>query len=268
MLDRTAQSWEPKFATAAAECFEQDKRELLALLTEHYGKALHRKATVNWTEYEVDVGAWLTEHADGRWRQTFAPLVQGVITDQARNWEAALGVQFDTVNLASVAWFEDYMLQFAQPITDTTRQGLTDLLAQAQIEGWGMDKTRNAMGQVFRQWAEGDVPAGDLDFLQQRMPQYRREMIARTETIRASAAGSQSLFVDWGVQQKQWLATRDGRTRDAHAAADGQVREINEAFDIGGYKMMYPGDAGLGAPPSMFVNCRCALAPYFSEEAS
>jgi hypothetical protein len=84
MLDKTAESWEPQFATAAGAMFEADKRELLALLADQYGKSLHQKATVNWESFIVDMGAWLKEHADGRWRETFAPLVEGVIVDQAR----------------------------------------------------------------------------------------------------------------------------------------------------------------------------------------
>lgn len=54
-----------------------------------------------------------------------------------------------------------------------------------------------------------------------------------------------------------WHAHRDESTREAHYLADGQVRPINEPFDIGGYKMMYPMDGTYGTPPEMIVNCRC-----------
>lgn len=54
-----------------------------------------------------------------------------------------------------------------------------------------------------------------------------------------------------------WRAHKDEATREAHYLSDGQIRRIDEPFDIGGYKMMHPMDATYGAPPEMIVNCRC-----------
>ncbi len=274
MLDRTAQSWEPKFATAVSECFEQDKRELLALLSDQYGKALQRKATVNWESFIVDMAAWLKEHADGRWRETFAPLVEGVILAQARNWESVLGARFNVVNLGAVAWFEDYLLQFAQPITDTTRQGLTDLLAQAQLEGWSTERTRKAMGLLFRQWSQGDLDPADWEFTQQRLPVYRRELIARTESMRASNHGTYNLLGEWGAPFKSWLATQDDRTRDTHSSAGSRYAEggdpgpipWGQPFVVGGHPMRYPLDMSLGAPIGEVANCRCSVYPVMAAE--
>jgi SPP1 gp7 family putative phage head morphogenesis protein len=53
---------------------------------------------------------------------------------------------------------------------------------------------------------------------------------------------------------KQWDATLDGRTRESHAAVDGQIREVDEPFSNG---LMYPGDPAGGA--AEVINCRCAL---------
>ena len=52
---------------------------------------------------------------------------------------------------------------------------------------------------------------------------------------------------------KQWSATLDERTRPEHQEADGQIREIDEPFDVGGEELMMPGDG------SAFncINCRC-----------
>lgn len=58
-------------------------------------------------------------------------------------------------------------------------------------------------------------------------------------------------------QYHVWHAHTDEVTRKAHYLADGQVKPINEPFNIGGYRMMYPMDNSLGAPPEMIVNCRC-----------
>lgn len=53
---------------------------------------------------------------------------------------------------------------------------------------------------------------------------------------------------------KQWDATLDHRTRDTHRRLDGQIREIDEPFEIDGKTAMYPGGFGLAEED---CNCRC-----------
>lgn len=55
---------------------------------------------------------------------------------------------------------------------------------------------------------------------------------------------------------KQWDATLDGRTRPEHREADGQLRELDEPFDVGGEKMEAP---GVGGSARNVCNCRCCL---------
>lgn len=55
---------------------------------------------------------------------------------------------------------------------------------------------------------------------------------------------------------KQWDSTLDGRTRDEHRECDGQIREIDEPFDVGGEKMQAP---GVGGSARNVCNCRCQL---------
>lgn len=51
---------------------------------------------------------------------------------------------------------------------------------------------------------------------------------------------------------KQWDATLDGKTRDSHAAVDGEIRELDEKFSN---NLMFPGDPS-GAAAEV-INCRC-----------
>jgi uncharacterized protein with gpF-like domain len=57
--------------------------------------------------------------------------------------------------------------------------------------------------------------------------------------------------------KKQWLATLDGHTRDAHRDLDGQVRDVDKPFDSSMGKIRFPGDAT--AFPGLVWNCRCTL---------
>ena len=55
---------------------------------------------------------------------------------------------------------------------------------------------------------------------------------------------------------KQWDSTLDGRTRPHHAQLDGQIREIDEPFEVAGRSVQYPGGFGVAAED---INCRCAV---------
>lgn len=56
---------------------------------------------------------------------------------------------------------------------------------------------------------------------------------------------------------KIWRATLDPKTRLTHQEADGQERELDEPFEVGGYQLMEPRDASLGAPMKETERCRC-----------
>ncbi len=98
-----------------------------------------------------------------------------------------------------------------------------------------------------------------------RLLKLRGETIGRTESLTALHAGQDQALrqlVDSGnVTANQirriWDATGDSRTRLTHMAADGQSVGLDEAFDVGGARMMFPGDPN--GPPEEVINCRCLL---------
>lgn len=84
---------------------------------------------------------------------------------------------------------------------------------------------------------------------------------ARTATTAAECAGRIDTYQkakSMGIKIKQqWLATLDGKTRHEHRMLDGQTVDIGEPFEVGGYKIRYPGDPS--APGRLIYNCRCTL---------
>nr|DAG62618.1 MAG TPA: minor capsid protein [Caudoviricetes sp.] len=84
--------------------------------------------------------------------------------------------------------------------------------------------------------------------------------IARTEGHRIqvqSAMDAQKIAKSKGADiVKQWDSTLDGNTRDLHRLLDGQIREIDEPFEVGGRKVEAPGMFG---DPAEDCNCRCCL---------
>jgi SPP1 gp7 family putative phage head morphogenesis protein len=93
-----------------------------------------------------------------------------------------------------------------------------------------------------------------------QLHRLRAETIARTESTRAYNFANMEA-VDQGIEGgmadsavKIWSAIGDERTRDSHAAIDGEGQLIDGMFSIG---VEYPGDPN-GAPEET-INCRCTL---------
>lgn len=265
-VDTTARKWESKFAAGAHKAFEHDRREILSIVSDSQKSALAKKETIEWNDVEKSIEEYLAEASDDNWRKVFIPLMQGIITEQGKRWAVELGMEFDVRNLFAEEWFDKYKLQFAKKINDTTSESIHDVLAQAQAEGWSVPETQKNLTTMFKQWMNGDLSKDDFAWFTERMPPHRTEAIARTETIRASNAGNDALFNDWGVKKKEWLATKDDRTRTYdkgdefdHVEADGQVVNIDEPFTVSGEKLMYPGDPS--GSPGNTINCRCTELP-------
>lgn len=81
------------------------------------------------------------------------------------------------------------------------------------------------------------------------------ERIARTEATALHAHNQQAAMNEAGVEFKRWVAVRDGKTRPAHARANGQTVPVDSAFVVGGWSMQGPGDPS--APAEQTANCRC-----------
>jgi hypothetical protein len=86
----------------------------------------------------------------------------------------------------------------------------------------------------------------------------RARTIVITESHRIQEEASQDARVKAKAQGckivKQWDATLDGRTRDTHRRLDGQIREVDEPFEIDGKTAMQPGGFGRAEED---CNCRC-----------
>ncbi|MFE3378711.1 phage minor head protein [Streptomyces anulatus] len=136
-------------------------------------------------------------------------------------------------------------------------------------------------GAAVRELAAGVDAGEDIDQLRARLRDAfaregaqlgagREERIARTEAARAwntaTLAAAQALTSPDRPLVKQWLTRRDTDVRDAHAKVNGQLRLLDEDFNVGGVAMSSPGDPT--APPELVINCRCRLALAHAEQAA
>lgn len=84
---------------------------------------------------------------------------------------------------------------------------------------------------------------------------------ARTAVNSAQNAGRQEAYnvaADMELPLcKRWLATKDFKTRHAHADLDGERVPLKEPFEIWGEKIMFPCDPE--GSPDLVWNCRCTM---------
>jgi len=139
---------------------------------------------------------------------------------------------------------------FAQEITATTYKQIREQLTEGAQAGESISQLAKRIRHTFQVASDS-----------------RARTIARTEVISAYNGASDAVVRDYGpdvVGGKEWIATRDARTREDHRVADGQVRAMHEAFIVGGAPMTYPGDPI--APAGEVVNCRCTIGYLTPEE--
>jgi uncharacterized protein with gpF-like domain len=127
-------------------------------------------------------------------------------------------------------------------VTETTRQQIVNQITAGQNAGEGIaaiaKRISDNVGIISRQ---------------------RGALIARTETHGAANYGADGAARATGLKlRKEWVAAEDERTRVEHAEADGQIVDMDQAFEVGGEMLMYPGDPAGSA--GNVINCRCSIS--------
>lgn len=88
----------------------------------------------------------------------------------------------------------------------------------------------------------------------------RAQIITRTEAHRVQNTAREDAMKEAKKRGadvvKMWDSTLDGKTRRTHRKLDGQIRELDEPFEVDGHKAMRPG--GFGRPEED-INCRCQV---------
>lgn len=100
-----------------------------------------------------------------------------------------------------------------------------------------------------------------------RQALYRGAMIARTEALTAYRSGRHEAIkqlTENGLAKPEeiirtWVTSGTDRTRDQHAAMDGEeVEGIDTPWTMpDGSQMMFPGDTSLGAGGEQTIHCMC-----------
>jgi len=235
-VERRRERWKAKIAEMVERRFREERAAVLAAV---------RKAT-------PETAAQAADEAINAERSKWASLLVAIYVGVAEDFGTEILAQLKGVRPSEVKQFglerivralDQIGALLVTRITETTREQLRAAIIDAVQQGQDIDRIAQAID--------------DAVYLEPII-ERRSETIARTETIRASNLGSLEGARQSGLPlRKEWIATRDGRERDGHAAADGQIVDLDEPFIVGGEQLMYPADPAGSA--GNVINCRCTL---------
>lgn len=161
---------------------------------------------------------------------------------------------WEVVNPLLRSWIDTNGLMRAEGINDTTMDALRKKIAASLAEGMESGEGRGELSNRILD-ATDDV-YDDMD-------RHRANLIARTETCATVNFGQLTTYSAEGVTKKEWMAAMDDRTREDHVDADGQIKDMEDMFEIGTDEMLAP---GLGSDASQNCNCRCTILPVLDLE--
>lgn len=189
-------------------------------------------------------------------RESFEPALVDVLTDvmaasgkvaakALKVMRAAAPVEiesksfkFDVTNEAAVEWIKKHAAETIDEMDEATREDIRDLVADAFEEQFDVDDLADKIADII----------GD---------DARAEVIARTETMRASNEGQIQLWDQateagllTGDEKKEWIVTPDDRLCPICEPLDGVQVERDGSFDT---------DAGRVDNPPAHPRCRCTI---------
>jgi HK97 family phage portal protein len=133
--------------------------------------------------------------------------------------------EFAALNAIIQKYIFDVVADAVTKVTKYTKELLKHVIGEGVARGESLLKIAKRIEKIY---------TGDFD-------KKRSITIARTEVISASNYGNHMGAKATGLPlEKEWVAVLDSRTRADHADAHGQVCDMDDYYDIGGEKAMYP----------------------------
>lgn len=148
------------------------------------------------------------------------------------------GFQFDKTNPKAVDWIKEHAAEVVGDISESTREDIKRVIEAAFTEQFDVDDLTDEIADLI-----GDDNRADL--------------IARTETMKASNAGQAAAWdqaVEEGVltgeETQEWITTPDDRLCPICEPMDGKQAPLGGFFDVDGDQV--------DGPPA-HPRCRCTI---------
>lgn len=153
-------------------------------------------------------------------------------------------VAFEVLSDRVVDWIVEWSQNLAELMKLTTHTAMEEALQAVIANGEGIEK---AIQRI------------------KNLPEFNRaraRATAITEVLRANSVAAHEAYVQSpAVTQKTWKhsGAKKNKPRETHVALNGETIGLDEYFNVGGYKGLYPRDSIL--PASESVHCHCVLGP-------
>lgn len=230
-LDKAATKNEKTFEKKMQDFFEGQLKRVLKSIPKTT-KAIEDEI-LDWDEEN----ALLFAELKPEWKKSF---LEGAMTVNELYEFAITEMQ---INPRFLDWMKEYGLDQAKGINGTTQDSLRKSLTEGIDAGESIPELSKRVKDIYNVATTS-----------------RANMIARTETHNSVSAGTFETYKEAELEQKEWLATSDSRTRHTHIDINREVVDIDKKFSNG---LMYPGDHNGSA--SEVVNCRCTLLPVIPD---
>lgn len=195
------------------------------------------------------------------YKAVFEVLLKNHFQRVHRAFTGAVKQADDPTEHANLVWRNKFAPEDADWIAETTKANMTEAINQA----------RELAAEELRIASTQELSADATAILKRKL-RNRIDRIVNTETQKAAEAAK---FTEAEVisnikprilggsrnqqtgTRKQWMTVGDKRVRPAHRLANGQIRNLNDPFEVGGEYLMHPGDNSMGATIGNLANCRC-----------
>jgi SPP1 gp7 family putative phage head morphogenesis protein len=246
------------------------EKEVLEQLTKHYQRALNdidRKIRILQSDELTQSRVYRIEYQKALKKQVEA-ILEKLHSDEYTTIQQFLSDSYTDGFVGSAYDMFGQGVPLIMPIDKNAavKAVVTDSkISEGLYEALGVDtkKLKNTISSEITRGIAAGLPHSEIArniAAYARAPLGRAKTIVRTESHRiqqASALDAQKTAVSKGAKVvKQWMSTLDGKTRTSHRKLDGQIREVDEPFEMAGLKAMHPGDFG---DPAEDCNCRCQL---------
>ena len=188
-------------------------------------------------------------------------------------WDAGVALVDEPINAALA--LESPGVRISSQLADVDlrqlramRTFLTDKMTEVSVQAINRVNTQIALVATGAQ-TPGDAVGQVARIL--KSTRGRAITVLRTELGRAYSTAAQERQALARERlpglKKQWRRSGKLHSRIEHDAADGQVRDVDKPFSVGGVELMYPRDPA--GPAAETINCGCQSLPYMAswEEA-
>lgn len=203
---------------------------LAALYSEWAGKLIRAYGPIVAREWEIMMRA-----ADG--------------DEKEKSDKYSVGGEWSLYNQRIDAWLNSYKFKFSKRLNKVS----TKLLKKELLEGFHAGETMADLSKRVNKTYAG-------------WTKFRSDLIAKTETIRASNHGALEVYRASGIVEKtMWIATPDEMLCETCRWMDGKVTGLDSdydfAFTINGEKH----EVMTECPPA-HPRCRCTLVPIYETD--